>query len=118
MMLELYQARPFAEVMLSNALSRGAGERSSTALLARSFELREVARVLLLDIPGVVDVRLREGTKPKLFVITSGKDLARDFVIAQRLVQVEDVKPNTFLHYDVVPRERAQLVPEDALSVR
>lgn len=108
-----------AEVYVSTLDSRvdfGAG--AGRSFVACSFELADVARVLLLDLPGVEDVRVREGAKPKLFVITSGKDLDRDFRIAQRLVQVEDVKPNTFLHYDVVPADKAHLVPVDAVSIR
>ncbi len=108
-----------AEVYVSTVAPRmDLGAASGRGVVACSFELADVARVLLLDLPGVLDVRLRAGAKPKLFVITSGKDLERDFCIAQRLVQVEDVKPNTFLHYDVVPAEKAHLVPVDAVSIR
>lgn len=106
-----------AEMFISTLAGRpDVGLRPNSVVIACTFELREVARVLLLGIPGVVDVRIRPGPKPKLFVVTSGKDLDRDFAIAQRLVQVEDIKPNTLLHYDVVPEGRAHLIPPDAIS--
>jgi hypothetical protein len=75
---------------------------------------------LLLDapLPGIVDVRLLDADRPKLFVITEGRDLKRDFEIVRRLVQVEDVKPNTILSYDIVPQNRAQMIPSAARSVR
>lgn len=107
-----------SEVYVSTEAPWSSPRSAVLPVIACSFELKEVASVLLADLPGVVDVRLLAGPKPKLFVVTRGKDLDRDYRIAQRLVQVEDVKPATFLHYDVVPEDKAHLIPSDAASVR
>jgi hypothetical protein len=84
---------------------------------ARTFELDEVLRVSLSEVPGIRDLRLLDGGQPKLFVITEDTDLARDYKIIQILVQMEDIKPNLTLHYDLVPGDRAHMIPAHARSL-
>ena len=84
-----------------------------------SFELGQVVQTLLCSVEGVVDVRVLDRRHPKIFVITEAKrDLARDREIVRLLVQIEDVRPNDTLNYDIVPVDRADLIPSSAKSVR
>lgn len=83
-----------------------------------SFDLPDVLRALLADVSGIDDLRLlMRDSNPKLFVITSDRDLERDFVIVQRMIRIEDIKPGTILNYDIIPKSAAHFVPDDAVSI-
>jgi len=84
-----------------------------------SFELDEALSALLQDIPGVSEVRLmpRPGSNPKVFIVTSKKDIDLDHRLVQIMMQFDDIKPNTVVSYDIVPESSVHMIPANARPV-
>lgn len=83
-----------------------------------TVDLPEVIRVLMFELPNIESIRLL--TRPgrmKAFVVVSERNLDRDYMIANRLCQVRDIRPGEVLDYDVVPSDRAVLIPADAETI-
>ena len=83
-----------------------------------AFGLEDALRVLVGTLPGVVRVRLLEASSaPKVFIVTGTHDLERDEQIVMRMIQIEDIKPNVKLQYDLVPEQAEHFVPALARDV-
>ena len=84
-----------------------------------SFELETALTVLLKGIPGVCEVRLmpRPGSNPKVFIITAEKDIELDHRLVRIMMQIDDIKPNTVVSYDIVPQSSAHMIPANARPV-
>lgn len=84
-----------------------------------SCDLEEALYALLKDIPGVREIRLmpRPGSNPKVFIITSTKDIDLDHRLVQIMMQFDDIRPNTVVSYDIVPESSMQMIPASAIPV-